>query len=59
MSYSVLENNGPDGKTVYVADDGSDLNDLKKINPPMGTSCLIIATGQIYILNSQKNWIEI
>ena len=59
MSYSVLENNGPDGKTVYVADSFNDLSALKETNPPMGTSCLIIATGKVYILNSQKNWIEL
>lgn len=57
MAYSVLKNNS-NGKMTYVADYTEDLVGLKLNNPSVGTSCLVIATGKFYFLNSTKEWIE-
>lgn len=57
MSYSVLKNNGPDGKISYIADNVEDLTALLETNPPMGTNCLVLSDGNVYILNSSKKWV--
>ncbi len=59
MSYSVLGNRKFSEKPGYVADNNNDLIELLKTNPPMGTSCLLLTDGKIYILNSNQQWIPI
>lgn len=44
------------GVNSYVADTESDVSSLP-INCGPGSSCLVVATGNIYILNSTKQWI--
>ncbi len=39
-----------------VADDISDLDSVGSAYP-MGSSCHVIATGAVYMLNSNKEWI--
>ena len=56
MAYSVLSNKE---KPVYVADSTSDLNTLTQTNPPMGTSCLVLSNGEVYIINSNRQWIPL
>ena len=56
MAYSILSNKE---KPVYVADSTSDLNILVQTNPPMGASCLVLSNGEVYIINSNKQWIPL
>ena len=56
MAYSVLSNKE---KPVYVADSTSDLNTLAQTNPPMGSSCLVLSNGEVYIINSNGQWIPL
>lgn len=59
MGYSILNNNGPAGKATYVADTYADLATLKETDPPMGTSCLVLENSQVYIIDSQKQWVAL
>ena len=45
------------GIKEYVCDSPSDLKDL----PPcsMGSTCLIISTSEVYMINSEKEWVRL
>lgn len=44
------------GLKEYVVDNLTDINTLP-INDPMGSTALVIATGELYIMNGNKEWI--
>lgn len=51
-----------DGNTVYgikdyVCDVPEDLKDLPACD--MGSTCLVISTGELYVINSIKEWVKI
>ena len=54
--YSILSNNE---KPTYVADTPDDLSLILQTNPPMGSSCLVLSNGEVYIINSNKQWIPL
>lgn len=43
----------------YVADTPDDIKDLptKKIQP--GSICIVVSTSQVYMLNGEKEWVEL
>ena len=45
------------GINEYVCDTPEDISNL----PPcdMGSMCLVISTGDLYIMNSKKAWVKI
>ena len=51
------------GRPVYdlkefVADAEADVASLPK-NCAMGSTCFVIATGEVYMLNGEKVWVKI
>lgn len=44
------------GIVEYVIDSVADLDDLP-IDIPMGSSALVIATSDVYILSGNKEWV--
>jgi hypothetical protein len=54
---------GQSGRTAYgikeyTVDDASGVSELP-VDVHIGSSCLVISTGEIYMLNSQRNWIKV
>ena len=45
------------GIKQYIVDDESGISELPK-DVHVGSSCFVIATGAIYVLNSEKKWIK-
>lgn len=41
--------------TDYVADTEADINDLPTTVSP-GSTCIVIETSNVYMLNNQKQW---
>ena len=41
--------------TEYVADTPADLADLPTNNAP-GSTCIVISTSEVYMLNNNKEW---
>lgn len=42
----------------YIADTEEDIKDLPKNSFP-GSTCIVAETGNVYILNSKKEWIKL
>lgn len=62
MAFATTKQSGKDMTYVseFVADSASDIQNLP-VQPEVatGSSCLVIATGDVYVLNSTGNWIAI
>lgn len=43
----------------YNLDTEADLAELQTRTEPMGSTCFIISNSKYYMLNSQKQWVEI
>lgn len=46
------------GVKKYTIDDASGISKLPT-DAHIGSSCLVLATGEVYTLNSQKEWIKL
>lgn len=46
------------GIKKYIVDDASGVSELPT-DAKVGSSCLVIATGDIYMINSQKEWVKL
>lgn len=60
MGYFLSENgNKPAyGKVSYVADTAADIANLPKTDKP-GSTCFVIATSDVYMLNTKQKWVLI
>ena len=60
MGYILSENgNKPTyGKVSYTADTVADVANLPTTDKP-GSTCLVISNSSVYILNTQKVWVEL
>lgn len=59
MGYKVTKQNGETEAYVaeLIADTVADLPNINVNNYAAGSSCLVIATQDVYILNTQKQWV--
>ena len=46
------------GIKKYTVDDASGVSELPT-DVHIGSSCLVISTGDIYMLNSQREWVQV
>lgn len=51
-----------DGNTAYgqkefVCDTPDDIKNLPRCD--MGSTCIVISTGEVYMINSQREWVKI
>lgn len=46
------------GVKKYTIDDASGISELPT-DAHIGSSCLVLATGEVYMLNSQKEWTKL
>ena len=46
------------GKVAYVADTPTDIAKLPVKDAP-GSTCFVISNSSVYMLNTQKQWVEI
>lgn len=55
--YSILEEGGRvnNGIKTYVVDAVADIQDLPD-DTPIGSTVLVVATSDVYILNNQRQW---
>jgi len=60
MGFKITENGEKPiyGKVSYIADTASDISDLPITDAP-GSTCFVIADSSVYMLNTQRRWIEI
>ena len=58
MGYRVTKQNGKIEAYVaeLIADTVEDLDDINVNNYAAGSTCLVVATKDVYILNTQKEW---
>lgn len=58
MGYKVTKQNGKTEAYVaeLIADTVADLNNINVNNYAAGSTCLVVATKDVYILNTQKEW---
>ena len=58
MGFRLTENKGQQvyGIVSYVADTATDVENLP-INVAPGSTCIVAATSDVYILNTQKTWV--
>lgn len=58
MGYRLTENKGQPsyGITSYVADSASDVENLPTSVAP-GSTCIVVATSDVYMLNTQGAWV--
>ncbi len=58
MGYKVTKQNGETEAYVaeLIADTVADLNNINVNNYAAGSACLVVATKDVYILNTQKEW---
>ena len=56
---ALLSENGKPayGICEYVCDSADDVESLPKA--PMGSTAFVIATGDVYMINSSKEWVKI
>ena len=57
--YTLISHDGDPayGLKEYVLDVPEDINDLSRAL--MGSTALVISTGEIYMINSQGKWVKI
>lgn len=58
--FSIMKENNKiyNGLTEFIADSSDDLENLPTDVSP-GSQCLIIEPFSVYVLNNQKQWIQI
>lgn len=59
MGYKVTKQNGETEAYVaeLIADTVADLPNINVKNYAAGSTCLVTATKDVYILNTQKEWV--
>jgi len=45
--------------TEFVCDTTADVANLPTKNCDPGSSCLVIGTSEVYVLNTQRHWVQI
>lgn len=45
------------GIKEYVCDTPEDIKNLGSCS--MGSTCLVISTGEVYMINSEKEWVKL
>lgn len=58
--YNIMSNNGNIAHDIkeYCCDTLEDLKTLPT-SSAMGSVCLVISTAEVYMLNSQKEWVKL
>lgn len=57
--FKKYQNNKNDYEYIeYVLDTAADVDDLPTDDAP-GSNAMVVETGQIFMLNNQRQWIEI
>jgi hypothetical protein len=58
---STMENNGKTvyGVATYTCDTPEDVEDLPSQGCSPGSAAFVISTGQIYMMNSKGEWVEV
>lgn len=57
--YKIMANDGDTsyGIKEYVCDTPEDIQNLPLSN--MGSTCIVISTGEVYMINSKKEWVKL
>lgn len=55
--YKVLSEESQFDTHQYMVDEASDISSLPKDEP--GSAALVVATGDVYVLNNKYQWVKI